>query len=287
MKNIPELPGCGHMGADFLRIYTSHGHSMKTKNCQPCHLELSAQLDVIERMPSKYAAYALAVSSACDSIQLGANATLRALNAMADICNSGDFEGGWPVWCENNFPDIAVAAALTLPTDDALVKRAKECHRPTMRIPAAPGISAAAKELIEETLDDAQWTTMQGKRWAQLVQFICPDGGVENMRIRGTSYEGKREQKQMIAEQVGRSASRLNASVVLVFSDVYLSADPKVRPSQAADRTEAIVVGVQATPPSPCTLGTHPYTRHPAGTVTFGRFEWGKPRSDISLCNLL
>ncbi len=30
MKNIPELPGCGHMGADFLRI-TSHGHSLAPK----------------------------------------------------------------------------------------------------------------------------------------------------------------------------------------------------------------------------------------------------------------
>ena len=64
---------------------------MKTKNCQPCHLELSAKLDVIERMPGEYAAYALAVSSACDSIQLGARTTLKALNALADISNSGDF----------------------------------------------------------------------------------------------------------------------------------------------------------------------------------------------------
>ena len=106
MKNIPELPGCGHMGADVLRIYTSHGHSMKTKNCQPCHLELSAQLDVIERMPSKYAVCALAVSSACDSNQLGAKTTLKALNALADISNSGDFEAGRPVYCENNFQQL-------------------------------------------------------------------------------------------------------------------------------------------------------------------------------------
>lgn len=288
MKYIPGLPSCGHMGADFPRIYTSHGHSMKTANCLLCHEEFTAQIGVIERITDKkHAVYAHAVSSACGSIQLGAKTTLWVLKALADIANSGDFQSGWPVWCDSNFSEVAVAAALTRPTDDTLIKAAKESHRPTICVPDAPGISPRVKAIIEETLDDARWVTEQGKRWAQLVQFICPDGAVENMRICGTSYEGKREQKQMIAEQVGRSASRLNASVVLVFSDVYLSADRMVRPSQAAKQTEAIIVGVQATPPSPCTLGTYPYTRQPDGAVKFGRFEWDKPRSDISLRNLL
>ena len=208
MKNIPKLPGCGHLGADFFRIYTSHGHSMTTKNCQPCHLELSAKLEVIESMPSKYAAYALAVSSACDSIHLGAKTTFKALNALADISNSGDFEAGWPVYCENNFQQIAVAAALTLPMDEELVKHAKEAYRPTLRIPTAPRILTEAKELIEETLDQARWAITQGKRWAPLVQVMHRGGvrNIANQRIRVGS--GRREEAYRPAHRRGEAEAQ-------------------------------------------------------------------------------
>jgi hypothetical protein len=280
MKNIPELPGCGHMGADFLRIYTSHGHSMKTKNCQPCHLELSAKLDVIERMPNKYAVYALAVSSACDSIQLGAKTTLKVLNALADISNSGDFAAGWPVYCEVNFHEIAVAAALTLPMNDELVKRAKQAHRPTLPIPPAPRISTEAKELIEETLDQARWAITQGKRWAPLVQLMHR-GGVENMRIRG--FGGTEEEKRIIARQIEEERLRLNASLVVMVSDAWVGASgDRVRPSKSPNRTEALTVAVWGAD-KVSTLGSLAYTRSLDGTVIFAEFEWGEPSSN---CNI-
>ncbi len=277
MKNIPELPGCGHMGADLLRIYTSHGHSMKTKKCQPCHLELSAKLDVIERMPGEYAAYALAVSSACDSIQLGARTTLKALNALADISNSGDFEAGWPVYCENNFQQIAVAAALTLPRDEELVKHAKEAHRPTLRIPTAPRISVEAKQLIEETLDDARWTITQGKRWAPLVQLIHP-AGVQSMRIRG--FSGTEEEKRLITRHIEEERLSLNASLVVMVSDVWVGASgDRVRPSKSPNRTEALTVAAWGAD-KVSSLASLAYTRSLDGTVLFDEFEWSTSESD-------
>ena len=277
MKNIPELPGCGHMGADLLRIYTSHGHSMKTKNCQPCHLELSAKLDVIERMPGKYAAYALAVSSACDSIQLGARTTLKALNALADISNSRDFEAGWPVYCENNFQPIAVAAALTLPRDEELVKHAKEAYRPTLHIPTAPRISVEAKQLIEETLDDARWTITQGKRWAPLVQLIHP-AGVQSMRIRGMS--GAEEEKRLLARRIEESRKRLNASAVIMISDTWVGKPgEKMRPSESPNRTEALTVAAWGAD-KVSSLASLAYTRSLDGTVLFDEFEWSTSESD-------
>ena len=57
MKYIPEMPSCGHMGADFPRVYTTRGQAMKTANCPLCHQELTAQTAVIERITDlKYAA---------------------------------------------------------------------------------------------------------------------------------------------------------------------------------------------------------------------------------------
>lgn len=278
MKYIPELPSCGHMGAEFARTYTSHGHSMKTANCFLCHEEFMAQISVIERITdNKYAAYAHAVASACGRIQLGAKTTLRVLKALADSCNRGDFESGWPVWCENNFPDIAVAAALTLPTDDALVKRAKEAHRPTMRIPVSPGISTAAKELIEETLDDACWTITQGKRWAPLVQFIHP-GGVVSMRIRGMS--GVEEEKRLVAQRIEADRKMLNASLVVMITDTWVAKPgEKMRPSESPNRTEALLVAAWGADKI-STLGMQGYMRQLDGTVVFEDFEWSESRSN-------
>ena len=274
MKYNPELPSCGHLGADFPRVYTSHGESMKTANCPLCHQELRARIDAIERITDlKYVAYAHAVASACGSIQLDAKTVLRALKALADVCNSGDFESGWPVWCESNFPNIAVAAALTLPTDDALVEFAKEAHRPMIRIAAALGISTAAKELIEETLDDARWTITQGKKWAPLVQFIHP-GGVESMRIRGMS--GAEEEKRLIARRIEECRKSLNASLVIMITDVWMG-DPgeKMRPSESPNRTEALFVAAWGADKI-STLGSQGYARKLDGTVVFEEFEWGE-----------
>src|ERR1039457_3348711 len=135
MKYIPELPSCGHMGADFPRIYTSHGHSWKTEQCALCHEEFTGMLGIIESIADiRIADFAHKVASACGSIQLDAKTTILVLRALADIANSGDFRSGWPEWCDSNFSEFAVAAALPPPTDEALVKRAKEAHRPTIRI---------------------------------------------------------------------------------------------------------------------------------------------------------
>lgn len=277
MKDILELPGCGHMGADFLRVYTSHGRSMRTKNCQPCHLEVSAQLGVIERIPSEYAPYAHAVSCAGDAIQLGAKTTLKVLNALADISKSGDFERVWPTWCKNNCPEIAVAAALILPLDEELVKCAKEAHRPTLRIPAAPRISTEAKELIEETLDQARWAITQGKKWAPLVQLMHR-GGVENMRVRGLS--GAEEEKRLVTRHIEEERLRLNASLVVMISDVWVGASgEKIRPSASPNRTEALMVAAWGADKA-STLGTLTYTRNLDGTVIFGEFQWSDSESD-------
>ena len=277
MKFIPEMPSCGHMGADFPRIYTCHGQSMKTANCPLCHQEFTAQTDVIERITDlKYAGYAHAVASACGKIQLGPKTTMLVLEALAEICNSGDFEGGWPVWCENNCPDIAVAAALTLPADAALVKCAKEAHRPTTRIPAAPGISTAARELIEETLDDARWTTMQGKRWAPLAQLIHPRG-IQSMRIRGMS--GAEEEKRLVAQRIEEDRKSLNASVAIMITDVWVGKrEEKMRPSESPNRTEALFVAAWGANKI-STLGSQGYTRKLDGTVVFEEFEWEEPGS--------
>ena len=127
MKYIPELPSCGHMGADFPRIYTSHGHSWKTAQCAFCHGDFMQMLAVIEPIADiRIADFAHKVASACGSIQLGARTTMLVLRALADIADKGDFQSGWPAWCDSSFSEVAVAAALTLPTDDALVKLAKE-----------------------------------------------------------------------------------------------------------------------------------------------------------------
>ena len=277
MKDIPELPSCGHLGADLLRVYTSRDRSMKTKNCQLCHLELTAQLGVIERVPRNRAAYAHAVSSACASIQLGANLTLQVLTALAGICNNGDFKRGWPAWCEQNFDEMAVAAALIIPLDAGLVKRAKEAHRPTLRIPAVPRISSEAKELIEETLDGACWTTVQGKRWAPMVQLIH-GAGVQNMRIRGLS--GAEEEKRLAAQHIEEERSRLNASLVIMISDVWVGVPgDKVRASASPNRTEALMVAVWGAD-KVSTLGSLPYTRSLDGTVIFGEFQWSDSGSD-------
>jgi hypothetical protein len=280
MKDIPELPGCGHLGADFPRIYTSHGHSMKTANCLLCHEEFTAQIGVIERITDiKYAAYAQAVNDACNSIQVGAKTTMRVLNELADICNSGDFESGWPVWCVGNFPDTSIAAAMTLPTDDALVKLAKEAHRPTIRITAAPGISPAAKELIEETLDDARWTIAQGKRWAPLVRLIHP-GGILSMLITGMS--GAEEEKRLVAQRIEENRKSLHATLVIMISDVWVAKpNEKVRPSESPNRTEALLVAAWGAEKIR-TMGSQKYTRNPDGTVVFEEFEWDESGSSFN-----
>jgi hypothetical protein len=267
------------MGAEFARTYTSHGSSMKTANCPLCHDELTAQIAVIERITdNRHVAYAHAVASACGRIQLDSKTTQRVLNALADICNSRDFKTGWPEWCDSNFSEVAVAAALTLPTEETLLKRAKEAHRPTIRVPAFPGISDAANGLIEETLDDARWTTARGRRWATFAQFIH-SGGVQSMRIRGTS--GDREEKQMIGNRILRDAAQLHASEVVITSDIWTSPDSNVRPSQSPRRTEAFMVVVQKV--DICTVGYQKYTRNSDGTVTFADFEWDKSGSDFDL----
>jgi hypothetical protein len=251
---------------------------MKTSNCPLCHEELTAQIGVIEGITDKrYAGFAHAVACACGSIQLGVGTTLRVLKALADVCNGGDFESGWPVWCENNFPDIAIAAALTLPTDISLVKRAKEALRPTIRIPAVPGISTEAKELIEETLDDARWTIVQGKRWAPLAQLIHP-GGVENMRIRGMS--GTEEEKSLVAQRIEEERKKLNASLVIMISDVWVAKPgDRMRPSESPNRTEALIVAAWGAD-KVSTLGLEGYTREFDGTVVFEEFEWSGSGSD-------
>ena len=93
------------------------------------------------------------------------------------------------------------------------------------RIPTAPRISVEAKQLIEETLDQARWTIMQGKKWAPMAQIIHP-GGVENMRIRG--FSGAEDEKRLIARHIEEERLRLNASLVVMVSDVWV-----VAPSRA------------------------------------------------------
>jgi hypothetical protein len=280
MKYIPELSSCGHMGAEFARTYTSHGHSWRTAQCALCHEEFTEMLGVIESIADiRIADYAHKIASVCGSIQLDAKTTMLVLRALADIANSGDFQSGWPAWCDSNFSEVAVAAGLTLPMDDALVKLAKEAHRPTMRIPASPGISTAAKELIEETLDDARWTTMQGKRWASLAQFIHP-GGVQNMRIRGMS--GAEEEKRLIARRIEENRKSLDASMVIMTSDVWVGAPgDNTRPSASPNRTEALMVAAWG-PDKVSTLGMQRYTRQVDGTVFFEEFEWDAPRLGVN-----
>jgi roadblock/LC7 domain-containing protein len=243
-----------------------------------CHEEFTEMLGIIESIADiRIADYAHKVASACGSIQLDAKTTMLVLLALADIANSGNFQSGWPVWCDSNFSEVALAAALTLPTDDALVKLAEEAHRPTIRIPAFPGISDAAKELIEETLDDARWTTMQGKRWAPLVQFIHP-GGVQSMRIRGMT--GAEEEKRLVAQRIEESRKSLNASLVIMISDAWVGAPgDKVRPSSSPNRTEALTVAAWGAD-KVSTLGSLAYTRSLDGTVLFEAFRWSASELD-------
>jgi len=279
MKDIPELPSCGHVGADFLRIYTSHGRSMKTRNCQLCHFEFIDQCSTIERVPHKYASYAHAVAGACQLIQLGAKTTLRVLGALADICNSGDFESGWAVWCERNFPEIYVAAALTLPMDEALVKLAKEAHRPTIRLAAAPGMSSSVKEVIEGALDDARWTITQGKKWAPLVKFIH-SAGIQSVRIRGLN--GADGERMQVAQRIESDRKKLNASLVIMVTDTWVAKHGEaMRPSMSPTKQEALFVAVWGADRI-STMGMSKYTRGLDGSVVFNEFKWYEPGSGIN-----
>jgi hypothetical protein len=278
MRSIPELPSCGHMDAEFARTYTSHGRSWKSVQCPLCHEEFTEMLGIIEPIADlRIADYAHNVAIVCWSIQLDAKTTMLVLRALAEVANRGDFQSGWPAWCFGNFSEVAVAAALILPTDDALVKLAKEAHRPMIRIPAAPGISPAAKELIEETLDDARWTITQGKKWALLVQFFHP-GGVESMRIR--SMSGTEEDKGLVAQRIEESRKSLGASLVVLIGDVWVGKPgEKMRPSESPNKTEALIVAVWGADKI-STVGSQGYTRQLDGTVVFDEFRWGEFGSD-------
>ena len=166
---------------------------------------------------------------------------------------------------------------MTLPVDEELVKHAKETYRPTLRIPTAPRISVEAKELIEETLDQARWAITQGKRWAPLVQLMHR-GGVENMRIRG--FGGAEEEKRLITRHIEEERLRLNASLVIMTSDVWAGAPgDNVRPSRSPSRTEALMVAAWGAD-KVSTLGSQSYSRSLDGTVLFDEFEWSTSESD-------